>query len=91
MSCRPFTPETLAERWGCSSQKIRQMSQNGDLACFRLGRLIRIPAIEVERIECQLNQSQNPMKSSNIEESSPSQLVGGHHAAAFRLARMTPA
>ena len=49
---RPFSPETLAERWTCSAEKIRQMYRAGELAGFRLGKLIRIPAIEVERIEC---------------------------------------
>lgn len=53
---RPFTPETLAERWGCSSEKVRQMFHSGDLAGFRLGKLIRIPAIEVERFECEQTQ-----------------------------------
>jgi excisionase family DNA binding protein len=49
---RPFSPETLADRWGCSSEKVRQMCRNGELSYFRLGRLIRIPANEVERVEC---------------------------------------
>ncbi|AYJ85743.1 hypothetical protein D3Y57_06890 [Sphingomonas paeninsulae] len=50
---RPFSPETLAERWGCSSEKIRRMYHEGSLTGFRLGKLIRIPAAEVERFECQ--------------------------------------
>ena len=49
---RPYSPETLAERWGCSSEKVRQMFHLGELHGFRLGKLIRIPANEVERIEC---------------------------------------
>lgn len=48
---RPYSPETLAERWGCSSEKIRRMYHDGELAGFRLGKLIRIPAAEVERFE----------------------------------------
>jgi excisionase family DNA binding protein len=50
---RPFSPETLGERWLCSSEKIRQMCRKGELSHFRLGKLIRIPANEVERLECQ--------------------------------------
>ena len=50
---RPYSPETLADRWGCSSEKVRQMFHLGELNGFRLGKLIRIPANEVERIECQ--------------------------------------
>src|SRR5687767_14422063 len=50
---RPFSPETLADRWNCSPQKVRLMFHAGELQGFRLGKLIRIPAAEVERIECQ--------------------------------------
>ena len=53
MTSVPYSPETLAERWGCSAQKIRNMIHAGELAGFRLGKLIRIPASEVERYECQ--------------------------------------
>ena len=48
---RPYTTETLAERWQCSAQHIRDMVHKGHLRVFRVGRLIRIPAAEVERIE----------------------------------------
>lgn len=48
---RPYSPETLGERWGCSAEKIRMMFHAGELAGFRLGKLIRIPASEVERFE----------------------------------------
>jgi excisionase family DNA binding protein len=53
MSARPFSPETLADRWACSAEKVRQMCRRGDISYFRLGKLIRIPANEVERVECQ--------------------------------------
>lgn len=49
---RPYSPETLATRWNCSAQKVRQMVHAGELQGFRLGKLIRIPAQEVERVEC---------------------------------------
>ena len=40
----PWTPETLAERWGCSAAIIRRLCRNGELAHFRLGgKLLRIP------------------------------------------------
>ena len=48
---RPYTPETLAEHWGCSPQHVRDMCKNGRLAFFRLGRLYRIPAWSVDEIE----------------------------------------
>ena len=50
---KPYSPETLADRWACSSEKVRQMCRRGELSFFRLGKLIRIPASEVERVECQ--------------------------------------
>ena len=53
MPFRPFTTETLAEYWGCSPEKVRIMYNTGELKGFRLGKLIRIPAQEVERYECQ--------------------------------------
>jgi excisionase family DNA binding protein len=42
----------LAERWGCSPGHIRNLIDRGDLRAFTIGRLVRIPAGEVERIEC---------------------------------------
>ena len=42
----------LAERWGCSPGHIRNLIDRGDLRAFTIGRLVRIPAREVERIEC---------------------------------------
>jgi excisionase family DNA binding protein len=53
VTARPFSPETLATRWGCSAEKVRRMYHGGELVGFRLGKLIRIPAAEVERYECQ--------------------------------------
>ena len=75
---RPYSPETLADRWGCSSEKIRQMYHLGELHGFRLGKLIRIPANEVERWE--------NIGSSSIEgnTASPTELP----ASELRLARM---
>jgi excisionase family DNA binding protein len=50
---KPFTVPTLAGRWECSEGLIRKMIERGELRSFRIGALIRIPADEVERIECQ--------------------------------------
>lgn len=62
---KPYSPQTLADHWGCSAEKIRLMCKDGELSSFTLGKLIRIPASEVERVECQ------NIDSPNIEESSP--------------------
>lgn len=48
---KPFSPETLAERWGCSAATVRSMCKRGEIAYFRLGKLYRIPATEVGRFE----------------------------------------
>lgn len=50
---KPFTVPSLAARWECSEGLIRKLIDRGELLSFRLGTLIRIPAEEVERIECQ--------------------------------------
>jgi len=50
---KPFTVPTLADRWECSEGLIRKMIERGELRSFRIGALIRVPADEVERIECQ--------------------------------------
>jgi excisionase family DNA binding protein len=50
---RAYTVASLAEAWECSEGVIRKAIANGELGCFRLGTLIRIPAEEVERFECQ--------------------------------------
>src|SRR3954471_3565809 len=71
----PYTPETLGERWGCSAEKVRQMFRGGELPGFRLGKLIRIPAIEVERYECAQIEAASDTSSSHIEESLPSRSV----------------
>ncbi len=62
---RPWTVPNLALRWACSEGLIRKMIEKGELRSFRLGVLIRIPADEVARIECQ-----NPTLSSVSEEGS---------------------
>lgn len=50
---RPFTVPNLAKRWACSEGLVRKMIDRGELASFRLGVLIRVPANEVARLECQ--------------------------------------
>lgn len=48
-----YSPQTLAERWSCSAQKVRAMCRSGELASFTYGKLIRISAAEVARFEGQ--------------------------------------
>jgi excisionase family DNA binding protein len=82
---RPFSPETLADRWACSAEKVRRMYHDGEIAGFRLGKLIRIPAAEVDRIECQMTTA-----SSGIGENMPSPgRTPNEDGFDARLARMT--
>ena len=82
---KPYSPETLADRWGCSAEKVRLMYRAGELPGFRLGKLIRIPANEVERYECQTNTA-----SQSTEGSSQSPIeTRAERADASRLVRLT--
>jgi hypothetical protein len=65
---RPYSPATLAERWACSSAKVRRMCRAGELAGFGLGRGIRIPAAEAERFEHAEREATSP----GSEDASPS-------------------
>ncbi|WP_349252166.1 excisionase family DNA-binding protein [Actibacterium sp. MT2.3-13A] len=50
-----YTPKTLAERWSCSSETVRQLCKSGQLESFRVGRQFRIPAHKVEEYEQRRN------------------------------------
>ena len=65
---RAYTVASLAEEWGCSEGVIRKAVATGELGCFRLGTLIRIPVEEVRRFECQ------NIQSSGLEADSPSSI-----------------
>ncbi|WP_420029731.1 excisionase family DNA-binding protein [Rhodovulum sulfidophilum] len=50
---RPYTPDMLAERWGCSGETVRAMIRDGRLPAFRVGgRLLRVSAQTVKDFEC---------------------------------------
>ncbi|GAA3791077.1 hypothetical protein GCM10022600_09920 [Qipengyuania pelagi] len=62
------------------------MYRSGELPGFRLGKLIRIPANEVERYECQITPSLDTV------ENGPSPIeTKAERADASRLARLTNA
>lgn len=47
-----FSPRTLAERWACTEQHVRNMVKRGELPAFRLdGKLLRIKGVDVEAFE----------------------------------------
>jgi excisionase family DNA binding protein len=51
----PLSVASLAERWSCSEGTIRNMIRTGQLGCFRVGALVRIPLVEVQRLESELS------------------------------------
>jgi excisionase family DNA binding protein len=51
----PLSVTALAERWRCSEGTIRNMIRKGQLGCFRVGMLVRIPVVEVRRLESELS------------------------------------
>ena len=68
---RAFTVASLADEWECSEGVIRKAIADGRLGCFRIGALIRIPAEEVHRFECQniaSNDSADPTPASGATE-----------------------
>ncbi|WP_370315958.1 helix-turn-helix domain-containing protein [Roseivivax marinus] len=48
---KPYTPDSLAERWRVSAETVRQLCRRGVLAHFRVGRMYRIPADAVDEYE----------------------------------------
>lgn len=48
---KPFTPETLADRWGVTGKCIRDLCVKGTLSFFKVGKLYRIPAEVVDTYE----------------------------------------
>lgn len=51
MTSKYMTVEQLAERWSVSQAHIRRLYLNGSLKTLRLGRVVRIPLKEIERLE----------------------------------------
>lgn len=51
---RPYSIAQLADRWGCSGSLVRKLINQGELQCFRIGNLIRVPAVEVARYEARV-------------------------------------
>ena len=89
MSARPFTPDELAHRWGCSGETVRAMIRRGDLPAFRVGgRLLRISRKAVEQIEgtetCKENIESDDLRGAS---SSHGQRTESANATALRVLR----
>lgn len=58
---RPYSIAQLADRWGCSDSVVRKLISQGELQCFRIGILIRVPAAEVARYEASAAHCNEPV------------------------------
>lgn len=91
-AARPFSPETLAERWGCSADKVRRMYRAGQIEGFKIGKLIRFSAAAVEQFECQNSANdQNTELPPTGDRSLLSSQTPSEDAFGSRLARMNEA
>jgi excisionase family DNA binding protein len=79
---RAYTVSSLAAEWHCSEGTIRKLIGDGELGCFRLGTLIRIPAEEVARFES----SRLPSSASEEDmlSSGEKRTAGGEGSASMR-------
>jgi hypothetical protein len=85
MSERPYTPESLGERWSCSPEAVRKMLASERIKGFKLGKLWRIPAHEVQRIEACETSISDDTEASTPQSGTTKQDVDN----VVRLARMT--
>ena len=60
----PYTPETLAQRWHCSAETVRDMVRRRVLPAFRVGRMMRITQAAVEEYECKTSESDDSKEGS---------------------------
>ncbi|WP_182421993.1 helix-turn-helix domain-containing protein [Aureimonas sp. ME7] len=81
-----FTPRTLAARWECSEQHIRNMLDRGELPAFRLGgKLLRIRGDDVEAFECKNGASADTAGSSSSSANSTESELDDRSALTTRL------
>lgn len=55
-----YSPATLAKRWDCSERTIRNLIASGELPHFRIRKLFRIRAVDVEHYEARMMQAPVP-------------------------------
>ncbi|RJL18226.1 helix-turn-helix domain-containing protein [Paracoccus siganidrum] len=65
LMARPWTPDELAARWGCSGETVRSMIRTGQLPAFRVGRMLRVTHKTVEDYECGIIESADSMAASS--------------------------
>lgn len=51
MDRHPFTVEDLAKHWRVSASTVRRLIASGELATFRVGAQLRVPAEAVDAYE----------------------------------------
>ncbi len=48
---RPLTVKELADRWQVSERQVRKLAAKGELSCFRVGKMYRVPQEAVAAYE----------------------------------------
>jgi excisionase family DNA binding protein len=82
-----FSVPSLARRWEVSEGLIRKMIERGELLSFRLGVLIRVPASEVQRLECLTRTASNASEADMPSSGAMSMESGGGEGSTPRIDR----
>ena len=72
----PFSVAKLAQRWDCSEGLVRKLIEKTELSAFRVGTLIRIRALEVERYERETAATINPTSPADRAAELPRPMIG---------------
>lgn len=86
MSEKVYTPETLAQEWGCSTGQVRRLCRQGRLRHFRLGKLYRIRPEHVREFE---RENEVCGGSSSTGESGPPDATASDSQPALKQPRKT--
>ncbi|RJE82968.1 DNA-binding protein [Paracoccus onubensis] len=80
---RPYTPDQLAERWGCSGETVRSLIRTGKLSAFRVGRMMRITQATVEEYEScgtiESGDSRGALSSCGMTTTEPGDVIALRH------------
>lgn len=79
---KPWTPDMIAKRWGCSGETVRQMIRDQKLPCFRVGRMMRVTHAALEDYECktsELDGSKAASSSCGTSRTEPVRVIAFRH------------
>jgi excisionase family DNA binding protein len=58
----PLTAEQVAERLGCSAEKVYKLARTGQLNCSRVGRLYRFTADDIAKYQAGADKTKRPLR-----------------------------